>query len=90
MSARQAIVTKYLAPTNCKGARVKAICDGGSLTKAWNHELNPAQNHALAARHLVTKLGWGSARWIPAGLPQKGTSWSYVFVDPKTALGGDA
>lgn len=29
---RQAIITKFLAPTNTKGARIKAICERGSIT----------------------------------------------------------
>lgn len=66
----QAIVTKYLPPTNHKGARVVAKAAAGRLVVHWDHSLNVADNHAAAARALVEKLGWGG-RWIAGGLPSE-------------------
>lgn len=61
MSAKhilQAITTKYLAPTNFKGARVKAECAAGAIVVNWDHDLNPEQMHERAAMALVKKVGW--------------------------------
>lgn len=66
---RQAIVTKYLGPTNFKPSRVKAIAEAGTLTMSWDHGLrNSAGNHDAAARALAEKLGW-TGRWYGGGLP---------------------
>ena len=54
--SRHAIVTKYLGPTNTRGARVKATCDAGSVTVAWDYALNEEDNHNAAARALILKL----------------------------------
>ncbi len=57
-NGRQAIVTKYLGPTNFRGSRVKATCEAGSITVPWNHGLNTGCNHAEACDALLAKLGW--------------------------------
>ena len=59
---RQAIQTKYLGPTNTKGARIKASCEGGSLIVSWKDNLSIDENHELAAYQLANnKLKW--PRW---------------------------
>lgn len=55
-----AITTKYLCPTNFRGARVKASANGFSVTLDWDYEL-PASgygNHVAAAKALCRKLDW--------------------------------
>ena len=47
---RQSIKTKYLGPSNVRGARVKASSDAGSVTLPWNHALGIEDNHAAALR----------------------------------------
>ncbi len=54
----QAIVTKYLGPTNYSGSRVKASCDAGSVTVSYAHEYSLSDNHDRAASVLAQKLGW--------------------------------
>lgn len=55
----QAIVTKYLGPTNKRGARVKATsASGQSLTIPWRSELDEELNHRIAAENLRDKLQW--------------------------------
>lgn len=78
---RQAIVTKYIGPTNFKGSRVKAKCEAGQLTMAWNPGLDSDENHTFAAEELARKLGWFSPRVRLHGgaLPRPG-SWDYCFV----------
>jgi hypothetical protein len=71
----QAIVTKFLGPTNSRGSRIKATASGGSITVSYDHRLNPEQNHDAACRALVAKLGWNtkhySAFWQRGGLPSE-------------------
>ena len=64
----QAIETKYLGPTNFRGARIKATAQAGSITIPWDHELNVEGNHDAAARALVRKWGWFGS-WIRGALP---------------------
>ena len=56
----QAIIAKFLGPTNNKGARVKAFCASGEVILPWDHELDLNQNYARAALALQEKLGWGN------------------------------
>jgi hypothetical protein len=53
----QAIVTKYLAPTNCRGARVKATCERGTITIPYPHERGPGEDaHRAACQALVAQF----------------------------------
>ena len=79
----QAITTKYLGPTNHRGARIKATCDGGSLTVSRDYALNGADNHRQVATQLAESLGWlddrGTLtyRLVGGALPK---SKGYAFV----------
>lgn len=53
---QQAITTKYIGPTNTRGSRIKASCERGSITVAWDYSLNPEENHAVAKKMLVSKF----------------------------------
>lgn len=53
----QAIITKYMGPTNTKGARIKATCESGSLTISYDHDLDSDGNHRAAAEALCAKIG---------------------------------
>lgn len=75
---RQSIATKYQGPTDYRGARVIArSATGHRLTVAWNYALDPAGNHAEAARALAAKLGW-MGEWYGGSTPT-----GYVFVTGK-------
>jgi hypothetical protein len=64
----QAIVTKYIGPTNYRGSRVKATTESGlSLTAGWRDDLNNEENHRLAAFALAKKLGW-FGEWVGGGM----------------------
>jgi hypothetical protein len=70
-----AILTKYLGPTNFRGARVKAYTETKlSVTVHWDHALNPEENHRVAAMALVAKMCW-TGRWV-GGATEQG----YAFV----------
>lgn len=74
----QAIVTKYLGPTNTKGARVKATCNGGAMTLNWDHEVDAEKNHRRVAAELAIEMEWlGKNRLIGGCLPNEA---GYVFV----------
>lgn len=77
---RQAIVTRFLGPTNHRGARVKATADAGTVTVSWDYALGIAENHQAAATALLDKLGWTRDPWrrdlVGGSLPGSG----YAFV----------
>ena len=88
----QAILTKYLPATNCKGSRIKASCDRGSITVSYPHELSGEACHVYAADKLIEKFlnedrkkygsddssnPWSSAR-VCGGLP--GGNFAHVFI----------
>jgi hypothetical protein len=57
----KAIYTKYLGPTNTKGARIKAFTQGGfSVSIPCPRELDNEARHFEAVKALVTKhkLDW--------------------------------
>ena len=57
----QAIITKYLSPTNFSGSRIKATAhtgQGGSLTIPWDYALDTSANHRAAAIALAHKFKW--------------------------------
>lgn len=73
---RQAIITKFIGPTNYRGARVKATAEAGSVTIPWDHAQNPEDNHITAAKFLMQKFGWDKHNEILGGGYKNG----YVFV----------
>jgi hypothetical protein len=77
---RQAIITKALGPTNHLGQRVKASCDAGSFTMAWDHALSTEGNHSKAAALLAAKLEWTFKTMAGGGLPNNG-GYAYILVD---------
>ena len=76
------IITKYLGPSNMRGARVKAESSDtnpetgrkDSVTVSWDHALNPFDNHAAAAKALASKMGW-DGEWKAGDMPA-----GYVFI----------
>lgn len=66
----QAITTKYIGPSNTKGARIKATCGGQSLTLGYRHDLSGSGVHAVAAMALARKLGF-----------DKSPSWTWGEID---------
>ena len=77
----QAITTKYLGPTDFRGARIKATAQAGSITIAWDHGLDPVDNHAAAAAALCKKMGWDRVHFALAGAKLPGGN-GFVFIHP--------
>lgn len=94
---RQAIVTRYISPTNTRGTRISARADAGKVIVHWDHALNSEDNHKRAAMALALKFGWlgdtTGQRDIPVSrfdkvyvggsLPRSSSKDAYVFVDKK-------
>lgn len=76
--SRQAIVTRYIGPTNHRGSRVKAFCEAGEFTMPWDYELSVEQNHAKAMVFLCGRLMWDSRNYVCGSLP---ANTGYVFVE---------
>ena len=57
----QAIQTRFLSPTNSRGARIKAWCKAGSKTMAYHYGMNTDLNHYEAAMQLFKQLGWDNS-----------------------------
>ena len=76
----QAIVVKYLGPTNRKGSRYKAYCNCGSITLPINHALNAPENRDKTVKALISKLNWQDhkGRWY-SGETQNNDA-VYVFA----------
>lgn len=54
----QAIVTKFIGPTNHRGARVKATAQAGTVTIAWDDAQGIDGNHYAAMRAFCLRYGW--------------------------------
>jgi len=78
----QAIETKYLGPTDHKGARYKATAQAGSVTISQDYSLNYEKNHAKAAQAYADKMGW-TGNYVGGA-----TKTGYVFVYV-AGLGGE-
>lgn len=53
----QAIITKYLFPTNTRGARIKAECERGSITVSYHDELSEGEDvHRHAVNALIVRV----------------------------------
>lgn len=72
----QAITTKFIGPSNTKGARIKAKAAAGSITVDYDHALGIEANHAAAAKALVERYGWRGV-WFQGGMPD---DCGFVFV----------
>lgn len=71
----EAIQTRYLAPTNTLGARIKAWAQAESVTIPYPYGLSGQAVHRAAAQALADKYGW-TDRYLGGQLPNG----DYVFV----------
>lgn len=59
MNTRQSIETRYLGPTNHRGARIVATtASGHRLIHDWNYSLGIEANHYEAAKGLQDMVQW--------------------------------
>jgi hypothetical protein len=85
---RQAIITRYMGPTNHRSSRVKATASAGSVTVCWDHALGVDENHAAAAKALADKYGWGGV-WVAGGLPNEAGNVYVDLLDGHAAFAGE-
>jgi hypothetical protein len=52
----QAIITRYVCPTNFRGSRISARCQAKRIIVEWDHALNPEENHKAACDALCKSL----------------------------------
>lgn len=61
----QAIQVRYLGATNTKGARIKATCEGGSLTESRDYSLDSTEQAERLAYELANeKLNWNVKKLV--------------------------
>ena len=77
----QAIVVKYLGPTNYRGSRYKATASAGSVTLSYDYALNPTENALVAAQALADKYEWDGAQLHCGGLPDG--NWVFTVSYPE-------
>lgn len=82
---RQAIQTRFLGPTNSRGARVKAWCNAGALTLPWKYHLNDREQHQRVAAALALRLDW-PGEWTGGGLPGGGYAFCHRDGGPRESL----
>ena len=81
----QAIITKFLGPTNTKGSRIKATSWRGSVTLPCDHALDTVANYRAAALALCDKMNkepnndFGAWK-IAAGAELPNEARDFVFV----------
>lgn len=81
----QAITTRYIGPTDRRGSRIIARCDGGSVQHAYDHALSADGNHRQAVLTLCHRLKW-SGRLHEGTLPGLGTTRVWVWEDDASGL----
>lgn len=74
----QAILTKYLGPTNSRGSRIKASCEAGSVTVPFTYGAINA--HEYAAYVLLAKLGWDDKWTLVSGALPGNAGEAHVLV----------
>lgn len=80
----QTITTYYLSPTNCRGARYKAITSGkSSIVVDIDYRRNSEENHILAFKALVNKMKWNHIKTWSIGHLHDGSS---IFVNAQNSI----
>lgn len=54
----QAIRTRYCGPTDTRGSRIIAKCEGGSITVPYDYSRDAEGNHRKTAEALLACMGW--------------------------------
>jgi|SRR3984885_12761840 len=82
----QAIVTKYIGPTNFRGTRIKATCAAKTRLIGWRYDLGVEENHRNAATMLQNELDWTGPRYGKLhGGTMKNGDYCWVMVPRDTS-----
>lgn len=80
-----AITTRYIGPTDRRGSRILARCDGGSVHHPYDDALTSDSNHTAAVLTLCHRLGWHG--YLHEGtLPGPGNVRVWVWAHAATGL----
>ena len=72
-----AIITKYLGPTDCRGARISASdSDGARITIHYDSSRDTEDAHWEACVVLCLKMGWTGK--LASGWLRTGFAWVFV------------
>ncbi len=82
---RQAITSKYIPPTNTRGARYRAECARGSITVSEDYGLNSDENHIAATLKLIARFVAEDKKQY--GTPADKNPWSKPFVSGQIKSG---
>lgn len=83
----QSIITKYLGPSNFRGARIKAKATGGagSMTRSYDYALNTEENHRASAKAFAKHLQWPGT-WIEGDLGDGMGGYVYVCINSRMSV----
>lgn len=70
------IKTKFIGPTNYRGARIKATCQAGSVTIPYPYHESSSNSHWIAAQTLIQKCGFNWGNKFTVGSDNNG----YYFI----------
>lgn len=79
----QALITKFVGPTNTKGARIQVKGWINAAYYAWDHALSVEENHAVAVGHYVYELNKeraGDYQWSIISGGSMPDSSGYAFI----------
>ena len=75
-----AITTRYCGPTDSRGSRIVASCDGKRATVPYDSALEGEENHRQAVIALCDRLGWDHMRFFGGNLRAGTWAWVPVFT----------
>lgn len=78
-SVCMALTTRYMNPTNRRGARIRVQCGTSTMFVPYSYELNTHQSHAYAALQFVKKMGW-SGELVMSTLNNSTINYVFTFI----------
>jgi hypothetical protein len=78
----QAIVTRFMPPTNHRNPRIKVEAAAGKMIVNWVDQLSIEENHRSAAMKFVVKFDWPRNDWYQGTMPD-GTGDVFVCIPRK-------
>lgn len=73
------LTTRYVNPTNHRGAGILVRCGTSKMFVPYPYELNTHQSHAYAALQFVQKMGW-SGDLVMSALNNSTINYVFTFI----------
>jgi hypothetical protein len=80
LTSRAVIKTRFIGPTNYRGARIKATCQAGSVTVSLDYSLSGTDAHWQAVLSLIAKYGLRFGDKYAIGQDESG--YYFTPIDP--------